>query len=466
MRITELAEYPVRPGRVREWRPGEPETATPDATPPSYNQEWHFRRIETLRARGIRTPAWLGVGFEIGGELHVEAFGAALTAWNRRHETLRSGFRTGGRDLDRFTVAPSPVVGTVLAELTDTDDVTAFLRERLDRGTDGTRWPNHVVETVERPGSTTVLVAFDHSNVDGYSLLATPHELRELYEAAVDGREPDRTEVGSYLRFSRGERSAAESIGRDHPAVVEWERFLADCGGQLPRFPLDLGVPDGDLAPHAAHEERLFDAFDAAAFEEVCRAGRGSALAGVLAATAITSCRLRGESVYRTVAPFQTRTGPEWLGSMGWYVGTGPVRIDLAGAADFADVLPRAQRAARTAMRVARTPFVRVCELLGADMRLHSPDAFSFVSYLDMRDIPGADRWADWNARALVRMSYGDKASLWVNRTHEGMDLVVRYPDTATARRNIASFVDELRSVLRTAARGGATHPLHPETAR
>lgn len=460
--MTELDEYPLAPGLLREWTPRAPELTEAagevrDEAPPTYNQEWHFRGIASLQGRGISTPAWLGVGFEIPGELDQEAFRVALRSWVDRHETLRSTLRGPAATMQRYTAPPGGVgiedakIGELLAE----DDVTGIVQQRLDVATGGDSWPNYTVQTLERSDSTSVLVAFDHSNVDGYSVLATAHELHALYADALCGNAPRIPSTGSYVAFSRAERDAAGDVDGEHPAVGEWNRFIAECGGNLPGFPLELGVRDGELLQHVGARRQLLDDAGAEEFERFCRQHRCSALAGVLAASAVVAGELNGDDVYRVVSPFHTRTRPEWSASMGWYVGAGPVRIDLTGAARLSDVLAAAQGSARDAMRVAKVPFAKVVDVLGLDLQRYSPDVFSFVSYLDMREIPGAQHWAEWNARTLVRMSHGDKANLWVNRTFSGLGITARYPETPIAHESITRYFDRLREVLHDVATSG-----------
>ncbi|MGM1065442.1 condensation domain-containing protein [Saccharothrix sp. Mg75] len=465
MKTTELSDYPVRAGRLREWRPHVPDLPAAsalahDPTPPSYNQERHLRVVTALRDRDTGFPTWIGIAFEIARPLDVEAFRGALRKWIGRHETLRSGFLAAGGEFHRFTLDRDAVsvVDTVLGDFTAGDGVADRLADRLTRATDATRWPSYVVETVERADSTTVIAALDHSNADGYSIFAVIRELHDLYDAAVHGRADVPDDTGSYVDFSRAERIAAHRVDRDHPAAVRWAAFLDACGGGLPALPLDLGVEDGACVPQGLTTEHLLDAPGAAAFEAACRAGRSSVLAGVLTAAAIAFDRFRPQPVHRFITPLHTRATPEWSTSMGWYVGAGPVEIPLHGAADFRDLLPRAQRSARTANRVAQTPLVKVLEVLGVRLR-HSHDMFSFVSFLDLRHVPGAERWTEWNARTLVGRSHNSKASFWVNRTREDLHVTARYPDTATARENVGRFLDRLKLVVRSVAETG-NHPL------
>ncbi|MGQ4512745.1 condensation domain-containing protein [Streptomyces sp. DW26H14] len=458
--MTELNQYVVRPGQVREWTLHPPaisaaQQAGRDAVPPSYNQESHVLTMARLQERGVRTADWGGVAFEMPGRLHLDAFGGALVNWIGRHETLRSGFRSVGGELHRFTV-PQEVVGmdsTVLGDFRDSGVLNRFLRDRLDASTHTLRWPSYVVETVQRADSVTVLLAFDHTQTDGYTLFAMVHEIQEFYAAALEGRAPSLPDTGSHVSYSDEQRREASLVGRDHPAVLRWERFIADSGGRPPGFPLPLGTSGEELVPQKSVFEWLLDSAETDALSAACRAERAALPAGVLAANALAARQLGAPAPYRTVMPFHTRSRSEWSASVGWYVEGGPVEIDLGAGCDFRSAVRRAQIAAREARQVARVPFFRVCELLGVDFKKTTPDPFSLLSYMDVRDSPGAGDWEKWNARALLRLSDSGKACLWVVCTREGLYLFGRYPDTEAAGVNVTRFVRCVRDILRAAAR-------------
>ncbi|MET8243089.1 condensation domain-containing protein [Streptomyces sp. NPDC005202] len=463
MLMTTLPEYRLRPGLVREWTlDGEPfrEAArSVRGTPLSYNQEWHLKFVSKLVERDVRTPPWLGFGFEIPGLLDVEAFRATLRAWVERHETLRSGFRVVDAKAERFTVDHDAVVvrDVVLGEFTSTEEISACLQGRIDGATDALNWPSYVVETVEHTDSTTVVVGMDHAHTDGFSVMISVEELQDLYAAISAGRPAPHRRVGSYVDYSVAERDAAGQIDADDPAVLRWARLVEDGGGRFPGFPLDLGVTEDVFLPHIRMDMTLLDGPEAEAVEEVCHAADGGFVAGLLAAFAISAYQLTGEPLYRTVMPVHTRFRPEWLHAMGWYIGIGAVEVELGGAASFRDVVPRAHRSARRAVRLGRVPFTRAMELLGmaADVERSMPEVCPFVSFSDMRVVPGEPRWTEWNARTLFRMTRGNKANIWVNRTGEGVQLMARYPDAETARAGIACFTDHVRDVLHNVTKTG-----------
>ncbi len=203
-------------------------------------------------------------------------------------------------------------------------------------------------------------------------------------------------------------------------------------------------------------DEMLVDASDAAAFEAYCRPYGGS-LSGILAATALIVREGSGQQVYRTVVPFHTRAHSQWADSVGWYVGGAPIEIPVARAPDFDSALEMVRAALRENRPLSRMPIARVLQLLGSDFRPTSPDLYSIVSFTDARGIPGAERWQDLKAYALLRVSYGDQVCAWITRLHEGLQFAGRYPDTAIAQKNMRWYVERLRELIVSVAREGVT---------
>lgn len=458
MRITDIQRCEVRPGRLVEWTLSPATVATAsglpdDSRPPAYIQEAHLRTVRSVREDGLFVPAWLGTAFDVPGRLDLGALHDALRSWTLRHETLRSGFRWVGDDMRRFTLGPGDVElrREAIGDFPDAAELASYLQDRFDAAADALAWPNYVYAAVVRDECTTVYMAFDHSNVDAYSILRIPGEIHELYRAGTEGRTPEGTPAGSYVDFCEAERREADRVGDDHAIVARWREFIGRCDGQLPNFPVELGTGPGGLHPQKLMGEMLVDADAAAAFEAYCRPFGGSLL-GVLAATGLLVHEIGGRPVYRTVVPFHTRAKTRWSDSVGWFVGGAPIEVPVAGAPDFLTVLKAVRAELRAGRPLARVPLDRVLRLLGPDFRPASPDLYSCVSFLDARQVPGSARWSDLNAHALVRVTYGEKVFVWINRLHEGLWFTCRYPDTDVAYKNMRRYVEGLRDVILSVA--------------
>ncbi|WEO96006.1 condensation domain-containing protein [Streptomyces sp. FXJ1.172] len=465
MRITDIQRCEARPGRLVEWTLSPATVAAAaalpeDSRPPAYIQESHIRTAKCVREDGLFVPTWLGTAFDLPGPVDLDALQEALRAWTVRHETLRSGFRWAGDELRRFTLDAADVSlhREDVGDFPDAGALVRHLEERFDTVADALRWPNFLFTAVVRDDSATVCLAFDHSNVDAYSLERIPAEVTELYAAGRAGAVPDsRTSVASYVDFCRIERADADGIDARHAIVGRWREFIRRCDGTLPGFPVDLGLePGGPLPRQRMLCEPLADAQEAAAFEAYCRPYGGSQV-GLLAATGLIVHELGGQPVYRTVVPFHTRVKSRWSDSVGWYVGGAPIEVPVDRAAGLRDTLRTVRDELRAARPLARMPLARVLSLLGADFRPASPDLYSIVSYVDARSIPGAERWSEQRAHALLRVSYGDQVCVWVNRLHEGLWLASRYPDTDVAAKNLRLYVERLRDHIASVAHGSLT---------
>ncbi|MGW3723896.1 condensation domain-containing protein [Streptomyces sp. NPDC000851] len=463
MRITDIQRCEVRPGRLVEWTlsPATVQAAAglpDDSRPPAYIQESHIRTARSVREDGLFVPTWLGTAFDIPGRIDLDALEDALRSWTLRHETLRSGFRLRDGEMRRFTLDTEAVSlhRKVVGDFPEAAELVRHLQDRFDVAADALGWPNLIYTAVVRDDCTSVYMAFDHSNVDSYSIQRIPAEVHELYAANVAGHVVERTPAGSYIDFCEIERADADRIDETHEIVARWREFIHRCDGMLPSFPVDLGlVPGGRLPAQKLMSEMLVSPDDAAAFEAYCRPYGGS-LVGVLAATSIIVREIGEQSVYRTVVPFHTRVKSQWSDSVGWYVGGAPIEVPLVPAADFPTLLKTVRSQLQTSRPLARMPLARVLHLLGSDFRPTSPDLYSIVSFVDARGIPGSGRWSELAAYGLIRVSYGDQVCVWLNRLHEGLWFACRYPDTDIAYKNMRLYAERLRDLIVLVARGSA----------
>ncbi|KUM74264.1 condensation domain-containing protein [Streptomyces curacoi] len=454
MRMTDIQRCEVRPGRLVEWTLSPATVATAaglpeDSRPPAYVQESHLRTVHSVRADGLFLPTWLGTAFDIPGRVDLDALQNALRLWTLRHETLRSGFRWTGGEMRRFTVDAETVSlqRAVVGDFPDAAELVQYLEDRFDAAAYALRWPNFIYAAVVRDDCTSVYMAFDHSNVDGYSIMRIPAEIHDLYTAAVEGRPVAEPPVSSYIDFCEIEREEADRIADDHVIVARWREFINRCDGQLPNFPVELGIESTGLHPQKLMREMIVDADAAAAFEAYCRPYGGS-LVGVLAATSLVVHELGGEPVYRTVVPFHTRDNSQWSDSVGWFVGAAPIEVAVTPATDLTSALKAVRAELRANRPLARIPLARVLDLLGSDFRPTSPDLYSVVSFLDARGVPGSARWTDLKVYGLGRVSYGDKVYVWFNRLHEGLWFTCRHPDTDIAHKNMRLYAERLRDVI------------------
>ncbi|MEZ7239139.1 condensation domain-containing protein [Rhodococcus sp. GXMU-t2271] len=454
MEFTELADYPIPAGVLTEWLPCAAEDAwRTDPRPVSHVHEAHLRRTAGSRYGDV-PDAWLGTAFEVRGHLEPEPFRRALERWIDRHEPLRShvtlsGDAAAGGAIRRTTPAGAVSVRFIRHLPSAPDDICEHLEQLLADCTEPHTWPAYVFATLEPEDvdasgpSFTVFFAADHAVADAYSVVLVAHEITALYEQERTGRPAGLFPVGSYIDFGATERADAADLAGDHEAVRIWRDALTAGGGGMPEFPLPLGPRPAGASPQRRLSVRMLDDDRANRFAARCREAGHGFLAGTLACLARAAVELAGVEQFRTIAPAHTRSGPMWAGALGWFVGLRPVEIDTTGTADFATLAARAGAELRRTRASARVPFDLVGELLGIPMRPRF-----LVSYMDIRFVPMAAQWPQWNARTLRSRSYTHDVFLWFNRSPKGVNLAGRFPDTPTAAANVPPFVERVRTLM------------------
>lgn len=462
MEFTELADYAISAGTVTEWIPSVgPHAATPalagwqpDDRPTSYVHEAHLRTSLASPRRG--SESWLGAAFEIDGTLDKPAFRRAVLAWIDRHESMRSHAsvdeQTG--QLSRVTAAEGAIdIWQVEQEKCEqSEDVFDHLQYLFDEYTSPLAWPAYAFVTLEplestgpsgEPNRITVFFAADHSIIDGFSTVLVAHEISVLYAEAKSGRPADLFDAGSYLDFGVSERRIHAELEHTHDAVVTWKKFLDDGDGKFPAFPLDIGEANSSTTPQGGLSAWILDAERADALSVACRKTGNSLFAGLLAALAVAGAELSGDTEFRTISPVHTRDQPQWVSSLGWFVGLCPLAFDIGDADSFGSIVAKASDQVTTTKPLARVPLDRVFKALG---RSETPRFV--VSFMDVRFAPMADHWHEWNARALRSKHYDHDVYLWINRTPRGLNIAARYPNTETATANVHQYVGALRRIL------------------
>ncbi|MCF8590298.1 condensation domain-containing protein [Gordonia liuliyuniae] len=460
MDFLQILDAPVQPGGLVEWIPtveGGLGSWSRDDRLTSHNHEQHLRAAFEYRARTQREggrESWLGLSIDFDEPMSVPAVRAAMLAWIDRHEVLRTHVVLKHDHTERYSTAPGSAHLTMsrIGWYTETPLLLEQVAGSFDRATAPLHWPAYRFATVARADSFTLLFAADHSLVDGYSLVTAQYELTELYRAAREGRPHTLESTSSYIEFSNGERSRADSADATHPAVQTWREFLARHGS-VPHFaplapvesspdePFDIEHP-----PQASRTLRLLDDAQTRAFEATAAAAGGNLLAGLVATLALAYHRVAPSEDFAVVMPRHTRNDPAWLHALGWFVGLSPVAVDVSDSPDLTTATRRAAQGLRDGRHGASLPFLRVAELLGP------PPAPRFVvSFMDTRGTPtAANADAGW-ARVLRSHSYsGDEVYVWLNRTPTGLRMHSRYP--AEQPGPVLPFLDDFAQLLASTA--------------
>lgn len=281
-----------------------------------------------------------------------------------------------------------------------------------------------------------VIVGIDHAHGDALTIDLMLRRLVQLYADPTAAPRPGH----SYLNRCRAEAESDDAA--DHPALAGWHDFFAATGGTVPTFPLPLGYGaqgqhrrsdevDSNILP-ARKKTVVVDLLDTSAAQSLGR----RPFATLLATLADTVAALGGPRSLAAMIPVHTRgdTNSGWHETAGWLVTNAPVIVPAGDA-------PGAAEALRNAISLAAVPL----PLVLAECRPRLPDGDLFmVSYLDYRkcgpSLPGAQHISSEGRTSDIQ--------LWFSRHHDGLDLRVRYPDTAAAADIIRSMICGLRERL------------------
>ncbi|TWF93348.1 condensation domain-containing protein [Saccharopolyspora dendranthemae] len=467
MILADMADWRTPPGRVLRWVPTAAareaaETAPVDPGPPSDLQADH---LAAFRAHG-RNRAWTGVATDVDGDLDRAAMTRALQRLVRTHGGFRTWF-----DLSE----PEPVRHLVPAEAVDfevdevpvpQEDWDAALQEhlasRFDDECTPDAWPGFALGVVERPGGFGVFWGCDHAFTDGASQILLGSELADLYAAELaepggpevdSGALPGPGERGDFRDYVTEQREAAAAFSSESHEVREWVRMVSANGNQLPRFPLPLGLADGEKAPVHIRTLTCLEGEELAAFDKACKAAGARMSGGVFAAVAATERLLAGRDRYFGMTVLSTRDRGPYSRSQGWFCTFAPVEFDV-GDAEFGELAERAQHALRRAKELSAAPIGLVVDTLLRSGTCTPADLGSpqLLSYLDLRWFPGAGRAADARGVHFTGTGRTSNASTWINRDADRLYLLAQVPDTEKARDTVDDYHRNLRKVLQDAA--------------
>ncbi|MFC4908292.1 condensation domain-containing protein [Actinomadura gamaensis] len=336
------------------------------------------------------------VGYELAGPLDQRALRTALTEVVARHDALRTNYLTvRGRP---YAVV-RPVVGEVplpVVRLGPDAERKARAIAAAQAGTpfDLAGEPLLRAHLLAFDATRHVLVlTFHHIAVDDWSLGIVLAELGEIYAASRAGRPlPADPPAPGYAEFAAWQRRAL-SPGRVAEETAYWQDVLAGASMELPTD-RPRGVTAsarGGEAPFAVPEPV------AAALTALARSDRATPFMVALTALAVLLRGRTGSPDVIVGVPVAGRPGPEFAATVGFFVNTVPVRIDLSAARTFRSALAVVRRALIDALDHSLVPFDRLVAGLGRESGTLVRVA---CQLLDDQPGPGELRWHDLDVAA------------------------------------------------------------------
>ncbi|GAB1340024.1 hypothetical protein ACE1SV_66140 [Streptomyces sp. E-15] len=336
-------------------------------------------------------------GLRVRGTLDVGALGAAFTGLVTRHEVLRTRFVTddSGRPAQNVDApwSVTPVVHDVRAvpaadrERAALEIMAAEVRRPFEL--DGGRLLRVDVVRVADDDQY-VLITLHHIVSDGWSSGILARELRELYAAAVAGREASLPELPlQYADFAAWQREQLSGEFLEGQ-LAYWRERLA---GVTPlELPTDHGRPaeregaEGDTVYFSVPSE-VAEALRATA------SGQGASLfMALLSLFQIVLARYCRQDDIAVGTPIAGRNRAETEDLIGFFVNTLVLRTDLSGDPAFTELLARVKDTALGAYDHQDLPFERLVDELAPDRDLSRNPLFQTLFVF--QNTPDGDAWS------------------------------------------------------------------------
>jgi amino acid adenylation domain-containing protein len=354
--------------------------------PLSYAQQrlWFLHRMEP------DNPFYnCPVALRLEGRLDVAALARALDAIVRRHEILRTTFRTvGGRPVQLVTTRSQALPLVDFAGAPDAEaEARRFVAEEARRPFNLEEGPLLRTDLLRlREREHVLVMVLHHIVADGWSAGILVRELKALYES-----------------FSRGEPSTLPELPVQYADFAHWQRqhfqgeylqkLLAYWTGQLRgRLPV-LELPTRGARPGvqtfsgACRSLTLPEGLTARLRALGVREG-ATLFMVLLAAFKVLLHRYSGQTRVVVGSPIANRQRREVEGLIGFFVNTLVLSTDLAGEPTFQGLLRRVSETTIGAYEHQDLPFEKLVEVLQPERAAGHSALFQVLFVLQNASVP------------------------------------------------------------------------------
>jgi amino acid adenylation domain-containing protein len=329
--------------------------------PLSYAQElmWLLDRL-TPGGNAYNSPA----ATRLEGPLDVAALQRSLDALVARTEILRTTYDEVDGSPVQVVHPPAPVP----IRVTDLTDLPAAERQvKLDRllKQEAERPYDLRSDTMLRamllrlaPEDHVLLLTVHHIAVDGWSKAVLWRHLTALYDATVEGREPDLPEAPlQYADWAVWHRQWLEGGALDEQ-VAYWREQLAGVP-ELLELPTDRPRP-AVRTGHGDRRDVLFDRGVLDGLHRIAREESSTLFVVALAAFATLLHRYTAQHDIVVATPIAGRNRVEVEDLVGYFMNTVAIRVDAGGDPTFRELVRRVRERVLGAFAHQEVPFERV----------------------------------------------------------------------------------------------------------
>ena len=445
---TDRATFSTEEKRARLAQLLRDKASEPKTAPLSFAQQrlWFLEQME-----GVLTAYNMPFAWRLRGELRTEALRRALDAVVRRHESLRTRFRSvAGRPV-QIVAQEEPAAMEVVELDGDRGALERRVREEAHRRFDLSEGPCFRTTLFRLSDEEQVVLLSTHHIVsDGWSEGVLVRELGALYEAFLSGQPAQLPKLPiQYADYARWQREWLQGEVLESQ-LGYWKGQLAN----LPVLELPLDRPRPALERHRGARETLsLEAPLAEKLVELSRREGVTLFMTLLAAFQTLLHRYTGQPDVVVGLPIAGRNRSELEGLIGLFVNTLVLRGELSGNPSFREVLGRVRKVALEAYAHQDVPFEKLVEELRPERDLSRNPLFQVMFVLqnvpleplELKDVTSSPM--DLNRRTAHL-----DLTLYMRETEQGLKATAEYNtdlfDRGTIERMLEHFAVLLESIV------------------
>ncbi|GAA4899926.1 condensation domain-containing protein [Stackebrandtia albiflava] len=425
----------------------------------------HVQAEVWRKARRNRNPVvyTLAQRWHITGPFDVAAFTEAVGWWHARHAALRTRFTALPDDpddpvievLEPWDAAPEFTDLTVLPEPDRTTELERLCRAAVERDlplTEAPLWSLRLWRL--EPERHVLLWRLHHAIVDGTAMARLQAELMHAYRAFRDGGTPELPDVTTDLAdYARDRRRA---IADGHLAeIADYWRTELDGAPLRPEFAYDRPRPERLSGEGAIHEFGV-PAEVLAGLRATARHHQTTLYIVMLTAYAVMLAEFTGQSEVVLPVSYANRSDPRHADVVGMLSERVPIRVRLAEADDFADLVDQVGHRVFEAMDHQGLPLSVLLSELPPDARPRPDFPHALFTLLDgfeaTPEVPGLDIESASDApQGAARMDF----YCFMTTGPSGLRGWLEYSTDVFDADTVAHWITRFTTLLTQAATGG-----------
>ncbi|MGE5402079.1 MAG: amino acid adenylation domain-containing protein, partial [Ignavibacteriales bacterium] len=337
---------------------------------------------------------------QLKGDLNISALQASLTEIVRRHESLRTEFRSANGKPLQFIRDAEPAEIEVI-DLSFFDNSMAFvelqkaMNDEIAKPFDLSHGPLYRIKLFKTGISDYIfMITMHHIISDGWSMVILIRELVELYKSFVNNEDPHLPDLEiQYTDFSEWQRKwlTGETLKRQ---LLYWKNELEGIKSLI-ELPTDFPRPAVQTF-NGATRKTVFTKTILEKLREFSRMEGVTPYMTLLAAFQSLLHRYTGSDDLVVGTPVANRNRIETEHLIGFFVNTQVMRVRFTGNPTFSEVLKQVREKSIMAFSNQDVPFEYIVEEIQPERDLsHSPIfqvAFVYQNFpINKLQLPGLD---------------------------------------------------------------------------